>query len=118
MLMKRLTPEDAWKAFQDNREVFELKPINPARTFVTELLENENLVVFEETPEAKPEDPEPEPAKKRGRPAKKKEVDDAQIIELHNAGYTVGGIASTTGADPKHIAEVIQAHYDKELKKD
>lgn len=118
MLMKRLTPEDAWKAFQENREVFELKPINPARTFITELLENENLVVFEGTPAEKEEDPEPEPAKRRGRPPKKKEVDDAQIVELHNAGYTVGGIASTTGADPKHIAEVIQEHYDKELKKD
>lgn len=55
MIMKRLTPEDAWRAFGKGQKVYEIREIAPERTFITELMQSENLVTFEDTPAAEKE---------------------------------------------------------------
>lgn len=50
MIMKRLTPEDAWRAFGKGQKVYEIREVFPERTFITQLMQSEGLVTFVETP--------------------------------------------------------------------
>ena len=49
MIMKRLTPEQAFQAFKENREIYTLQVVDPNMT-VMELIQREDLVMFEDTP--------------------------------------------------------------------
>lgn len=49
MIMKRLTPEQAFQAFKENREIYTLQQVDPSIT-VMELIQRDDLVMFEETP--------------------------------------------------------------------
>lgn len=62
MIMKRLTPEEAFRAFKEEKQIFTLQPADPHMT-VQELIERDDLVLFEETapqPETSPSGDETE----------------------------------------------------------
>jgi len=110
MIMKRLTPEQAFLAFKENREIYTLQQVDSSIT-VMELIQRDDLVMFEDTPQEpklepqsdeKEEEADPDmqkvPLKKPGRKAgvpkqTKPEADHGKIIALWKAGWPVKKIA-------------------------
>ena len=57
MIMKRLTPEQALKAFIEEKDVYIMQKILPTAT-IQELIDGDGFVIFEETP-SQPETAQP-----------------------------------------------------------
>lgn len=55
MIMKRLTPEQALKAFIENKQIYSLTEVDPTIT-VQELIHSDGFVIFEPTAEKEPND--------------------------------------------------------------
>lgn len=51
MIMKRLTPEEVLRAFIEKREVYSVKLVDPATTFIDEIMDSHSLVTFTDTPQ-------------------------------------------------------------------
>ena len=136
MIMRRLTPEQAFRAMRENREVYVLKELD------LESLKTENEFILFEEQEQKPEEKkkadknvvlelyskgmtQTQIAKEAGcsvstvnrlvnTQAKLEEVDAGKIIALHEAGWTLANIVSETGEDLKTVRAVLKEHYEKE----
>ena len=140
--MRRLTPEQAFRAMRENREVYVLKELD------LEALKTENeFILFEEQEKEQEKEQKPEEKKKADKnvvlelynkgmtqtqiakevgcsvstvnkwinaQAKLEEVDAGKIIALHEAGWTLANIVSETGEDLKTVRAVLKEHYEKE----
>ena len=124
MIMKKLTPEEALRAFLQQKEVYRLELMEPTVTFISEVLEDyaDNLVTFEETPvqpETKPtaheeaetaEEPKPgrsdateaqnEPVAKESKGVR---ADHETIMEMWRQGWTVKQIREVVGCSDQTV---------------
>ena len=110
MIMRRLTPEDAVKAFLEHRQMYTIEQIEYGSRSMDEfleLVEEGALVTFEETAQKEPaEEGRPETtATEQGTPAEavekpkqaRKEINVGWIITLRNEGKSAKEIAAETG---------------------
>lgn len=121
MIMKRLTPEQALKAFIEERDVYTMHKLEPSTT-IEELIHGDGFVTFEETPpqpETKPtahgeqkaeEEPKPgrpeateaqnEPVAKKGKGVR---ADHETIMEMYHQGWTVKQIREVLGCSDQTV---------------
>ena len=113
MIMKRLTPEDAYRALKENRKIYSVTEIETTEKGPMEVLDMifgaNDLIMFEEAPA-----PEKEPAEEgRTEPTAtgqasqpeavekpkqaRKEINVGWIITLRNEGKSAKEIAAETG---------------------
>lgn len=121
MIMKRLTPEQAFQAFKENREIYTLQQVDPSIT-VMELIQRDDLVMFEYTPpqpETKPTAheevkaaEEPKPGRSDATEAQKEPVakeskgvraDHETIMEMWRQGWTVKQIREAVGCSDQTV---------------
>ena len=124
MIMKRLTPEDAYKALKENRAVYSIIQVEMTKgpMDVLDMIFGANdLITFEETapdPEKKDEEildsVDAGLQKSRtGRKPKyekqtKEQADHGKIIALHNAGWPVAKIADEMGCTDQTVRNHIK----------
>lgn len=121
MIMKRLTPEQALKAFIEEKDVYIMQKILPTAT-IQELIDGDGFVTFEETPpqpETKPtaheevkaaEEPKPgrsdateaqnEPVAKESKGVR---ADHETIMEMWRQGWTVKQISFAVGCSEQTV---------------
>ena len=112
MIMRRLTPEDAVKAFLEHRQMYTIEQIEYGTKSMDEfleLVEANALVTFEDAPAAEKEPAEEgrteTTATEQGAPAEavekpkqaRKEINVGWIITLRNEGKSAKEIAAETG---------------------
>lgn len=132
MIMKKLTPDQALKAFIDGREVYTMRRLEPTTT-IEELANGDGFVTFEETPvqpetaqpanettadgETPAETEEPAESPETGRNeataepeaetvAKKSKgirADHETIMEMWRQGWTVKQISETVGCSDQTV---------------
>lgn len=89
MIMKRLTPEEAFRAFKEEKQIFTLQPADPHMT-VQELIERDDLVLFEETA------PQPETS-----PSSANTETEAETPTGRNKAAEAGSTATVADTDQK-----------------
>lgn len=122
MIMKRLTPEQAFQAFKENREIYTLQQVDPSIT-VMELIQRDDLVMFEDTPTAQKKpvqseeqraeaqkptagrteataEPEAETVAKKGKGIR---ADHETIMEMWRQGWTVKQIREVVGCSDQTV---------------
>lgn len=120
MIMKRLTPEQAFQAFKENREIYTLQVVDPNMT-VMELIQREDLVMFEDTPTAQKKPVQSEEQRAEAEPAagrteataaqnepvakksKTARVDHDTIMEMHRQGWSVKHICDVLGCSDQTV---------------
>lgn len=124
MIMKRLTPEDAYRALKENRAVYSITQVEMTKDpmDVLDMIFGANdLITFEETtPDPEKKDEEILNSVDAGKQSKNaKRVDHDKLMEMYRAGKTNKEIADELGVSFatvwKHLKhELEDAEADKE----
>ena len=102
MIMRRLTPEDAYRALKENKEIYSVTQVEMTKDpmEVLDMIFGANdLITFDETPQ------EPESA-----PQTSGKIDHGKIIALYKAGWSVAKIADEMGC----TAQTVRNHIRQE----